>query len=146
MELNETIRLIMRLDNAVNRINGAYYLWARRHSLKENMLTLLYALDDGERHTQMQLARDWLIPKTTVNTLVKELVDGGYAALTFADGKTKEISLTASGEAYAKQALGALYRAELDTTEEVVAKHGDGFVRALSEYADLLCKNLGTDK
>lgn len=49
MELSQKIALILRLDIAVNRLDGAFYMWARRHKLPENMLTMLYALADGAR-------------------------------------------------------------------------------------------------
>ena len=42
------------------------------------MLWLLSALNDGEGHTQKQICWDWGFPKTTVNTLIKELEKGGY--------------------------------------------------------------------
>ena len=38
----------------------AYYFCARRMSLRENTLALLYALSDGEPHTQKQVSADWL--------------------------------------------------------------------------------------
>ena len=70
-EMNE------RLNISVNRINGGYYIWAKRHGLQENRLTVLYALGDGKTHTQTEISREWLIPKTTVNTVVKKLISEG---------------------------------------------------------------------
>ena len=75
-------REISRLVTAINKIDGAYYFCARRMSLRENTLALLYALHDGQPHTQKQIVEDWLIPKTTINTAVRELKREGYLALT----------------------------------------------------------------
>ena len=94
MELSQKIALILRLDIAVNRLDGAFYMWARRHKLPENMLTMLYALADGAR-SQREISEDWLIPKTTVNTLTNELVEEGFASL--GTGKEKLLSLTEKG-------------------------------------------------
>ena len=48
----EMTRLVRRLALVINRMDGAYYLYARQHGVNENALTLLYALDDGEPHSQ----------------------------------------------------------------------------------------------
>ena len=72
--------LVRRLGMAAVRMDGAYYMCAKKFGVKENMLDLLYALDDGAPHTQKQICGDWLMPKTTVNTSVKELVAAGCAA------------------------------------------------------------------
>lgn len=68
---NEQIRKIMI---SINRIDGVYYQWARGIGLKDNMLSLLYALSDGKPYTQKQICDEWLIPKTTINTVIKECV------------------------------------------------------------------------
>ena len=40
---------------ATTKIDGAYYLFARKQGTKEHILTVLYALDDGKPHTQKQI-------------------------------------------------------------------------------------------
>ena len=64
-----------------NKIDGLYYLAARRLGVKENALSLLYTLDNGPPCSQKQLAEELLIPKTTINTIVKEYTDAGYLSL-----------------------------------------------------------------
>ena len=78
--MNEYDKMLRRLYLATNRIDGGYYFFARGAEVKENVLALLYALDDGQPHTQAEIARDWQIPKTTVNTNIKELKAAGYVA------------------------------------------------------------------
>ena len=55
MDREEKQRLIRRLTQAFNRIDGAYYYCARRLGVEENTLALLYALDDGRPHSQKQV-------------------------------------------------------------------------------------------
>ena len=45
----ENFAEIRRLMLATNRIDGAYYLLSRKLGVKENILALLYALDDEKR-------------------------------------------------------------------------------------------------
>ena len=58
---------------SLTRIAEIYYRWGRKVGIKENLLALLYALSDGGHYTQKQICEEWLIPKTTINTLIKEL-------------------------------------------------------------------------
>lgn len=96
--MEKTLAEIRRLMLATTKIDGAYYLFSRRLGIKENVLVLLYALDDGKPHSQKQICEDWLVPKTTINTNVKELVRAGYVMLYPGAGtREKIIGLTDAG-------------------------------------------------
>ena len=95
--MDEKDQAIYRLMEATNQIDGSYYLCARRMGEKSNTLALLYALSDGRPHSQTQVSREWLIPKTTVNTIVKELREKGLLTLSCAPGREKELLLTPAG-------------------------------------------------
>ena len=140
MELSQKIALILRLDIAVNRLDGAFYMWARRHKLPENMLTMLYALADGAR-SQREISEDWLIPKTTVNTLTNELVEEGFASL--GKGKEKLLSLTEKGMRLAEESLKELHSAELDAIDSVLEEFPPEFVAALERYTAVFSQKLG---
>ena len=91
-----------------NKIDGLYYLAARRLGVKENALSLLYTLDNGPPCSQKQLAEELLIPKTTINTIVKEYTDAGYLSLVpSGHSREKNITLTAAGRAYAQKGAPA---------------------------------------
>ena len=93
--MDKNVEMIRRIMLAVTRVDGAYYYFSKKLGMKENVLTLLYALDDGEQHSQKQICQDWLIPKTTLNTSVKELVKYGYVTLKPAEVTSeKTIALT----------------------------------------------------
>lgn len=115
--------LVRRLGMAAVRMDGAYYMCAKKFGVKENMLDLLYALDDGAPHTQKQICGDWLMPKTTVNTSVKELVAAGCAALLPAEGgREKTIRLTEKGRRLAEEIMGGVHAAE-QAALECYAEH-----------------------
>ena len=137
MDREEKQRLIRRLTQAFNRIDGAYYYCARRLGVEENTLALLYALDDGRPHSQKQICEEWLISRTTLNTIVKECIEKGYLTLQAnAHSKEKQILLTESGRQYASKLLGFLYRAEEAAIKETLDRHGDAFITALEDFAD----------
>ncbi|MCQ4991523.1 MarR family transcriptional regulator, partial [[Clostridium] symbiosum] len=69
---------IRRIMVSVNVIDGIYAMGAKKIGIKDNSLSLLYVLDDGKPHSQKEICEYWLIPKTTLNTIVKECVNAGY--------------------------------------------------------------------
>ena len=46
---------LKRINNAINKIDGAYYFCGKKLGIKENTLALFYALKDGAPHTQKQI-------------------------------------------------------------------------------------------
>ena len=138
---------IRRLMTATNKIDGAYYLMARKLGVKENTLALLYALDDGKAHSQKQISDEWLIPKTTINTIVKELSDSGYLNL-LSEKHTREktIKLTEAGKKYTNKILQIIYKAENQALNETVDKFGTEFVEAFDFFADSLCNEFKNKK
>ena len=139
MDREEKQRLIRRLTQAFNRIDGAYYYCARRLGVEENTLALLYALDDGRPHSQKQVCEEWLIPKTTINTIVRELVGQGYLLLeTEPQSREKALRLTPAGRAWASRNLEKLYRMEEDAMRQMLSSHSGDFVQSFSDFADCL--------
>lgn len=130
----ETIR---RMVIALNQIDGIYYQMARAVGTKDNLLVLMYALDDGAAHTQKQICQQWLMPKTTLNTVVKECVEAGYIQLE-RHFREKTIQLTPAGKIYAKGLLEPLYAAEERAMESVLECHSPVFVEALERFAGTL--------
>ena len=74
-----TIRQQMKLlCTCLCRQDELYAAVSKRHGLSYHTAMTLYALDQDEGCTQKEIAKTWLIPKQTVNTVVKELERQGY--------------------------------------------------------------------
>ena len=71
--MDQNREAMRRIAIAINSMDGAYEMISRKIGVKENTMILLYALDDGRPHTQKEICEEWLIPKTTLNTIVREL-------------------------------------------------------------------------
>lgn len=95
----------------VYRIDGFYAEYAKRSGVKSNLLWVLYALNDGNEHSQKEICDSWDLPRTTVNTIVKELEEEGYVSLKQIKGEKRELSLslTEKGKEYADGILKDLY-------------------------------------
>lgn len=127
---------IRRIMTAVNTIDGIYALEAKKIGIKENTLSLLYALDDGKAHTQTQICTEWLIPKTTINTIVKECIHAGYVTLE-AEGHShdKKIKLTERGQEYARNVLAQVYTIEQKAMEKTIGQFSTEFIDAVQQFS-----------
>ena len=127
---------IRQLSLAQNRIDRLYYQVARKLGVKDNTLALLYALDDGQPHSQKQLCEEWLIPKTTINTIVKELAAEGFLLLIIEEHtREKRICLTPKGRRYASSLLSPVYRMEQEALRRTLQEHGSAFIEANAAFA-----------
>ena len=124
---------------SINVITGIYSLMAKKIGIKENTLTLLYALDDGKTHSQIEISREWLIPKTTLNTIVKECVATGLVELAPEEHThEKRVFLTEAGRKAARSALNVVYALEQKAYEETLQTHSPDFSAALRTFTESL--------
>lgn len=132
---------IRRLMIFVNQMEGLYYLAAKKLGIKENALTFLYALDDGKSHSQKQICDEWFIPRTTINTIVKEYVNAGYITLVNENhSKEKKVAITQRGKLHAKEVLQRIYHAEQNAMEETLMEFQPDFVEAMEHFVKHLQK------
>ena len=136
----ETVRRIML---ATNKIDGVYYYFARRMGINENTLAFLYALDDDKPHSQKEISEEWQIPRTTINTIVKNMMADGY--ITFDPGqhtKEKTILLTDNGRSYLDKLLEKVYLAEEQAIKATLEKFSSEFVTALEFFGERFTSEL----
>lgn len=126
--------LMRRLISDTAKMDGLYYLWGKNTGISENMLTIMYALNDDKTHTQKQICEQFSIPKTTINTIVKELIEKGL--IIFKNGenlKEKNLALTKKGKIYAEEITGELKDVEKIAMEKTLEKYSISFIEAF-EY------------
>lgn len=101
---------------ALYHVDSFYDEFAKQSNVSSALLWVLYALNDGNSHTQIEISNDWELPKTTVNTVIKEIQKNGYVDLIPIKGKRREMSivLTESGKKYADRVLVDLYKKEAE--------------------------------
>ena len=124
-----TIRQQMKLlCTCLCRQDELYAAVSKRHGLSYHTAMTLYALDQDEGCTQKEIAKTWLIPKQTVNTVVKELERQGYVF--FQTGKKEQqVRFTEAGRAFAGPCLQELYEIE----DRAVAAMGEARFREMVE-------------
>ena len=93
-----------------------YEAWAKARGLSLNELTVLEVLCESTGDcTQKKICEEWLLPKQTVNMILKGFVEKGYVTLRpmERDKRSKALCLTAAGRAYADAVLSELQEMEL---------------------------------
>ena len=93
-----------------------YETGAKARGLSLNELTVLEVLYESTGDcTQKKICEKWLLPKQTVNMILKGFVEKGYVALRpmERDKRSKALCLTAAGRAYAGAVLSELQEVEL---------------------------------
>lgn len=133
---NDQIRKIMI---SINQIDGVYYRWARKIGLPGNMLALLYALSDGKSYSQKQISEEWLIPKTTINTVIKECILKGYVVLQ-QEPHTKEkmVCLTDAGKEYTEDLMEHIRLIEREAFHHVQEQYPIDFPEIFEAFAHQL--------
>jgi len=129
---------------ALYHIDSFYDEFAKQSNVSSALLWVLYALNDGKPHTQIEISNDWELPKTTVNTVIKEIQKDRHVELIPIKGKRREMSivLTESGKEFADHILSDLYKKEaevyktLSLEERNVVEILEKIARTLKEDED----------
>ena len=124
---------------AFYHVDSFYDEFAKQSNVSSALLWVLYALGDGNPHTQIEISYDWELPKTTVNTVIKEIQKDGYALLVPIKGKRREMSivLTESGKKFADNVLSDLYKKEAEVFKSLSSEEQE-IVMVLEKLASKL--------
>ena len=121
---------------ALYHVDSFYDEFAKQSNVSSALLWVLYALNDGNPHTQIEISNDWELPKTTVNTVIKEIQKDGYVELVPIKGKRREMSivLTESGKKFADNVLSDLYKKEAEVFKALSSEEQE-IVKVLEKLA-----------
>ena len=124
-----------RLWACTNVADGLYNKIAKAKGIKDNMFALFYALADGGAHSQKEICEQYLIPKTTLNTIVMECMENGYISLEREEHtKEKQMTLTKQGRRYALSILGPVHEAEQTAMAATLKEFSPEFISALEHF------------
>ena len=102
-------------DRIYNENTLLYHRLARACGLPDCAFWLLYTLRSEEAPlTQTQLSEQLSLPKQTMNSALKKLVEAGYLRLEAADGnlKNKQVLVTEAGDAFLRRTVDRVFDME----------------------------------
>lgn len=129
-----------RLTLAIYGIDRAYTANEKRKRMSRARLNLMYALGDRNPHSQVEICRDWMVPKTTLNTIVKQWEKLGYLRQEAIPGCRREqnLILTEKGKIYVPGIIDNIYRAEDIALKKTTEQYSDCFIEALEFFGETL--------
>ena len=126
------------------RIDGLYDQWAKRTGETGNTLAIFYALESGELYTQKQLSEEFLIPKQTLNSIVKDCIAKGYIRLAPSPENHREklLCLTEAGREYVDSFLAPLLAIEQYAVGQMTQEYGDAVLKGLEKFCEIFQQQL----
>ena len=123
--------------------NAMYGNWAKEHGLSLNSTMVLYSFyEDMETCTQKTISQKWVIPKQTVNAILKDFEKQGFVEFVpmAEDRRNKYIKLTETGKVYVDTIISELRRIELFAAEQMGTEHMESLISNLGKFIELFRK------
>ena len=109
-ENNENLTRFINLDKELNSI---YQKQSRKFEVSESIIEILYEIRLSDRGaTQKEIIEDCLLPKQTVNSAMRKLLDEGKVYVSEKQGREKRFLLTEEGMKLAKETADLILEAE----------------------------------
>lgn len=135
--MDRTLERIKQYTALWREANALYEDWARRRGLSYCELLVILALAEAEQGcTQKEICRAWQLPKQTVNSILKSLVEQELVELSPAaeDRRNKIICLTAPGREKLGRIAADLQAHECTVWRRLGDEQGDRMIEAMRRY------------
>lgn len=95
-----------RLNNALNNIDSAYAVIAKKYGLTFNALMMICLIDESDTVTQKQMCDTLHLPKSTVHSILLDFIKQEYVMLiSGSNKKEKFVVFTELGSTYFSKVL-----------------------------------------
>ena len=141
MTTHDQLTSAREIDVLYRESDKLYYELARDCGLSETAYWIMYALEvSGGSVTQRQIAGDFSYSKQTVNSALKTLEARGLVELAPAEGdrRSKLVSLTAAGRAFADERIRPAIAAEDRAFAALAPVERAELLRLVRAYADAI--------
>lgn len=135
-----------RIYESAWKIDQAYEVWATKHKLTLYELLMFYEIFQKENMeiTQKDLSMKLGAPKTSVNSLIKKQLQAGYIEMRINPQNKREkiISMTESGEHFAKSLVQPLLQYEEEAMEMLDDRDVETVITVQNKFADILMSKM----
>lgn len=146
MEIMQKLELYTALWRETNMI---YEDWAKKHGLSYSELLVILSLAEMKGTClQKDICRQWTLPKQTVNSVLKNLMERSLVSLTSyeTDRRSKLIQLTKEGKLYVDSIAGDLQRAEYSAWTKMGEENTDMLLKTVSLYNSYLKEEVESER
>ena len=139
--------LIKKVNIYSCKINLLYGEWAKRKGLSLYSMMVLEAVAQSQPCTQKQISEEWLLPKQTVNAVIKEMQAKNVVRLSPGrNQKEKLVSFTDTGMHTYLEMMASTNQLENRIVEEIGENECLAVLHAIQSYADIFEKELQRDQ
>ncbi len=133
----DTRSTMKRLNELLVMVESSYLAIARKHDLSYNALMMLLMVESYETLTQKQVCDALYLPKSSVHTMLKDLIDRGYLFLTEGGNKKeKYIVPTEAGKAFIQKVSGETETIENGALKSISERDMSRFLKTAEILAD----------
>lgn len=144
--VKEQLEMVMQ---QMNELTSIYQAAVGQSGISENEFWVWYILilTDGE-HSQQDICNTWSFSKQTINTVIRHMVEKGYAVLEVVPGtrNRKNILLTEAGRQYGESVVMPIANAEQRTLDRMDYAELAACTAALGKYIKTLKEEIGNEK
>lgn len=137
---------INQIYEAVQKIDHAYEVWSASHGLTLYEMQIYYVILEKEmaQITQKELCQKLDAPKTSISSMIKRQLKTGYIEMkTNPENKREKlISLTDSGQTFAKKLIEPLFQYEEEAASMISKEELETAIRIQNQFADLLLRKV----
>lgn len=137
---------IHALATNLEKIDQAYSNYARNVNFTYTELQVINLINDIPGCTQRMICDASLLPKQTVNNVLKRLIENKIVILDNSTHKNKTISFTEIGQSYANKLLRPLREAEVKAMSSLSSEERDTLEELLTKYTESFASYIKIDK
>ncbi|MEG0416028.1 MAG: MarR family winged helix-turn-helix transcriptional regulator [Erysipelothrix sp.] len=137
---------IHALATNLEKIDQAYSDYARNVNFTYTELQIINLINDIPGCTQKMICDASLLPKQTVNNILKKLIENKIVNLDNSTHKNKTISFTEIGQAYANKLLTPIREAEVKAMSSLSSEERDTLEKLLTKYTESFASYINIDK
>lgn len=142
---NKIIKNIHALAKNLEKINLAYSDYARHVNFTYTELQVINLINDIPGCTQKIICDASLLPKQTVNNILKKLIENEIVILDSSTHKNKPIMFTKMGQSYANQLLNPVRQAEISAMSTLSFEERRMLEEVLTKYSDAFASHIKID-
>lgn len=133
--LHENNENLMRFINLDKELSSIYQKQSKKFEISETTILILYAIRASENGvTQKEIIEEYLLPKQTVNSAMKKLLDEGKVFVSEKNGREKRLLLTKEGVKMAAKSADLILEAEKKAFFSFTEKEQKTIVSLLEKY------------
>lgn len=140
---------IDRMYDSVRKVNQAYEIWASAHGLSSYEMQIYYEMiKNGDTAiTQKDLCLMLDAPKTSINSIIKKLLQSGSIRMNVnpLNKREKVISFTDTGRKFAEELISQLFRYEEEAAAMINGDEMEAATEVQNRFADILLEKVGQE-